>query len=109
MISLDDSAFGVSNTTPVYGYALLGGDVTALGSGQIDPDWTSSNYPLSQEGGAANGSIGLDPLALNFGIVDSASVPWEFSPSLGLLISGGALLGINLCKKRYKNRKSLDI
>lgn len=45
------------------------------------------------------GDVTLDPTN---SVTAYANVPFEFSPGLGLLISGGGLLGINYLKKRRK-------
>ncbi len=98
LISLDQFS-GI--TGDVFGYALFGGDVDAA-NGDIT-DVTSAAYPNSAS--AQQGGLGLDPLALNIGLVQE--VPFEFSPGLGLLLSGGGLLAFNFSKKRKSKKLEL--
>lgn len=98
LISLDQFS-GI--TGDVFGYALFGGDVNAA-NGDIT-DVTSAAYPNSAS--AQQGGLGLDPIAINTGLVQA--VPLEFSPGLGLLLSGGGLLAFNFLKK--KKIKKLEL
>lgn len=100
VISLDQFQEQMATiNTNIYGYSLFGGDVAVDGSGEINPDWTT--YPLSNEGSTQAG-LGLDPVALNFGLVEQ--VPFKFSPSLGLLLAGGGFLGLrNIKQNSAKN------
>ena len=54
------------------------------------------------------GTVGMVPpqLDLTFSLVQSSSVPFEFSPSLGLILCGG-LFGIKKLRKKLKNNQFL--
>ena len=94
VITLDSFTEGGSAITdPVFGYALFGGDVD--GTSPDIANVTSSAYPLSNSG-VVQGELGLDPVALNFGLVQE--VPFEFSPGVGLLLSGVGFLGLKVAK-----------
>ena len=59
----------------------------------------SSTVSSSQHG------VGIGTEAFELSV---EAVPFEFSPSLGLLLSGSGLFGFNYCRKRKQSQK-LDL
>ena len=98
MFSLDE--FTGVNGSDIYGYSIFGGDVDS--NSPTLTDWTT--YPSSAVD-TTEGSVGLDPLGVNLGLVEE--VPFEFSPSLGLIISGITIGISQWAKNKHLKKKSL--
>lgn len=76
VISLTDL---VPGNTPIYGYSLFATDVSSNANLVNFQD-----FPTNTQQSAG----GIDLLSSNLGVVRSEPVPFQFSPSLGLLILG---------------------
>ena len=92
----------VTANTPIYGYSLFATDVptTTTGNGGnaiTRPVVDFTTYPDTPETYSAGGTSGLDLSAENLGIVQ---VPFNFSPSLGLLLLSATWGANSLWKRR---------
>ena len=94
LVTLDEFTEGGSAiTAPILGYSLFGGDVDGTSATVTD----FNTYPLSAS--TQQSGLGLDPIALNLGLVQEV-VPFEFSSGFGLLLSGVGFLGFKLANRQ---------
>ncbi len=92
---------GLTIGTKIYGYALMGSDVTATNSAQL-LDWTNATYyPTTTDGTTGGGGIDLAALnGIQFGVVP------EVSALPVIVLAGAAFAGANFLRTRRARRVS---
>ncbi len=100
-IVLSAADFGLVNGTTVYGYALMGYDVTATNSAQLLDYLNSTYYPTNTDGNTGGGGIDL----ASFNGLEFAVVP-EPVALPAILLVGTIFAGYNIVRARRRHSKS---
>jgi hypothetical protein len=101
-VMITPSDMGLANGTTIYGYALMGSDVTDNGTVSNLVNWNNATFYPTNTSSATGGAGGLDPAAVN-GVLFKMYVP---EPSTYGAIFTGLAISVALLRKHRAKVKS---